>query len=46
VHLIGAPPLCTLYALALEQRGVHTQTAPPDVAASGLALIAERAGWS
>jgi 2-dehydro-3-deoxygalactonokinase len=46
VHLIGAPSLCTLYALALEQRGVHTQTAPPDLAASGLALIAERAGWS
>ena len=46
VHLIGAPSLCALYALALEQHGVHTEIASPDVAASGLALIAGRAGWN
>lgn len=46
VHLIGAPPLCALYALALEQRGTRTETAAPDVAASGLALIAEHVGWN
>lgn len=45
VHLIGAAPLCRLYALALGQSGVQTVLAPEDLAASGLADIAERAGW-
>ncbi len=44
--LIGAPPLCALYALALEARGVETAMAAPDVAASGLARVAEVAGWN
>ena len=46
VHLIGAAPLCRLYALALEQKGVEPVIGSPDVAAAGLALIAERAGWN
>ena len=46
VHLIGAPGLCRLYALALGERGVRTLTAPADIGATGLALIAERAGWA
>ena len=46
VHLIGAESLCALYALALEQRGTRTERAAPDVAAAGLALIAERVGWN
>ncbi len=45
VHLIGAPGLCRLYALALGQRRVRTVTAAADIGAVGLALIAERAGW-
>lgn len=46
VHLVGAPSLCALYRAALEQRGVPAVIAPPDVAAVGLAMIAERAGWN
>ena len=46
VHLIGAPTLCGLYAMALQQRGVATVQAPADLAALGLATIAERAGWN
>jgi 2-dehydro-3-deoxygalactonokinase len=46
VHLIGAPALCSLYSLALEQRGVASVHAPPDLATLGLAAIAERAGWN
>ena len=46
VHLIGAPGLCRLYALALAAREIGTVTALPDLGAAGLALIAERAGWA
>lgn len=46
VRLIGAPALCELYALALERHGITTIIAPADLAASGLAAIAERAGWN
>jgi len=45
VHLVGAAPLCRLYALALEHHGIRSEIAPSDLAATGLALIAERAGW-
>ena len=42
---VGAAPLCRLYALALEHHGIRSEIAPSDLAATGLALIAERAGW-
>ena len=45
VHLIGEPMLCRLYTLALSPRGILATTAPPDMAAIGLALVAENAGW-
>lgn len=45
VHLIGDPALCHLYALALEDFGLKSHLEPPDLAAIGLALIAEHAGW-
>lgn len=46
VHLIGAPDLCARYALALEHHGVASILAPPDLAAAGLAAIAEIVGWN
>ena len=46
VHLIGTPDLCRLYALALERVGVASVAASADLAATGLAAIAERAGWN
>ncbi len=46
VHLIGAPALCALYALALQEHGVGAELASPDAAAAGLTLIAEHAGWN
>ena len=46
VRLIGAPALCRLYALALADRGLDTRTEPPDLAATGLALIAEHNRWT
>lgn len=46
VHLIGTPELCALYAMALERCGEQCVRAPPDLAAVGLAAIAERAGWN
>ena len=45
VHLIGEPALCRLYTLALSARGITATTASPDMAATGLALVAENAGW-
>ncbi len=45
VHLIGEPTLCRLYTIALSARGIAARTAPPDMAAAGLSLIAENAGW-
>ena len=46
VHLIGAPELCRLYALAIAERGATATIAGPDAAAYGLALIAEHAAWT
>ena len=46
VHLIGAPALCGLYALALEACGALSEIAPPEAAAAGLARIAELAAWN
>jgi 2-dehydro-3-deoxygalactonokinase len=46
VHLIGAAPLCALYALALEASGVSAEVAASDAAASGLARIGELAAWT
>ena len=45
VRLIGEPALCRLYTLALAEFGVTAHTEPPDLAAAGLALIAEHAKW-
>ena len=45
VYLIGEPALCRRYTLALSARGVLGTPAPPDMAAAGLSLIAENAGW-
>ncbi len=45
VRLIGEPTLCRRYALALSARSIAATTTPPDMAAAGLALIAENAGW-
>ena len=46
VQLIGEPALCRLYTLALAEFGLQAQLQPPDLAATGLALIAEHAGWT
>ena len=45
VNLIGDPALCRLYALALSARGIGVAALAPDMAATGLNLIAEHAGW-
>jgi 2-dehydro-3-deoxygalactonokinase len=41
VHLAGAETLCRLYALAFEEFGLAHRRHDPDIAARGLALIAE-----
>ena len=46
VQLVSAAELCRLYALALAERGIDSSQAPPDLAARGLAAIAEAAGWN
>ena len=46
VHLIGAPALCSLYAVAITYYGAEPRVAAPDAAARGLAEIAERARWT
>ena len=46
VRLIGDPALCRLYTLALAERGGTADIVAPDAAATGLALIAERASWT
>ena len=46
VQLVGTPTLCGLYGLALQRFGVDAVAAPADLAAAGLAAIAERAGWN
>ncbi len=46
VHLVGAAPLCSLYALAIDSYGAEARIAGPDAAARGLARIAEHAEWT
>ncbi len=46
VYLVGAPALCTLYAIAITHYGAEARTAGVDAAAKGLALIAEAAAWT
>jgi len=46
VHLVGAAPLCTLYAQAIEACGGSATIEDEDAAARGLAAIARRLTWS
>jgi 2-dehydro-3-deoxygalactonokinase len=46
VHLIGAEPLCRLYARAIAACGGTAVIESSDAAASGLAVIARRAPWT
>jgi 2-dehydro-3-deoxygalactonokinase len=46
VTLLGAPPLCALYAHAIIALGGTASIGPADSAARGLALIGERATWT
>lgn len=46
VCLIGAPELCSLYAIAIKLCGAAATVARADAAAYGLAAIAERAQWT
>ena len=46
VHLIGAAPLCALYARAISLCGGTAAIVDGDAAAQGLALIGEHAPWT
>jgi 2-dehydro-3-deoxygalactonokinase len=46
VHLIGAAPLCALYARAITAAGGAVVLEDEDAAARGLALIGGRASWA
>jgi 2-dehydro-3-deoxygalactonokinase len=46
VHLIGAAPLCSLYARAITACGGEPSIEDEDAAARGLALIGRRARWT
>jgi len=46
VTLIGAGPLCALYAAAIGQLGGRAVLAEADAAARGLAMIGEHAAWT
>jgi 2-dehydro-3-deoxygalactonokinase len=46
VHLVGAAPLCALYAQAIEACGGSATIEDEDAAARGLAAIARRLTWS
>jgi len=46
VHLIGAAPLCSLYARAIAACGGEAVIEDEDAAARGLALIGRSATWS
>lgn len=46
VHLIGAGPLCRLYALAIEVCGGLAVIGDEQAAARGLAIIGQKAKWS
>jgi 2-dehydro-3-deoxygalactonokinase len=46
VHLVGAAPLCTLYAQAIDACGGSATIEDEDAAARGLAAIARRLTWS
>ena len=45
VHLIGAAPLCGLYARAIETSGSRASVHDEDAAARGLALLGRDAAW-
>jgi 2-dehydro-3-deoxygalactonokinase len=45
VYLVGAAPLCRLYALAIDQCGGRSILADEDAAARGLAAIAQQVTW-
>jgi 2-dehydro-3-deoxygalactonokinase len=46
VHLIGAAPLCALYARALAASGAGANIHDEDAAARGLARIGKDAPWT
>jgi 2-dehydro-3-deoxygalactonokinase len=46
VHLIGAAPLCTLYARAITAGGGAAVIEDEDAAARGLAMIGRSAAWT
>lgn len=46
VHLVGAAPLCSLYAQTIEACGGSATVEDEDAAARGLAAIARRLTWS
>ena len=46
VHLIGAAPLCGLYAIAIAAAGGRPILHDEDAAADGLALIGRSAEWT
>lgn len=46
IHLVGAAPLCSLYAQTIEACGGSATVEDEDAAARGLASIARRLKWS
>lgn len=46
IHLVGAAPLCSLYAQTIEACGGSATVEDEDAAARGLASIARRLRWS
>ena len=46
VHLIGAAPLCALYARAITEAGATPILEDSDAAAAGLARIGRNAPWN
>ncbi|MEO6910285.1 MAG: 2-dehydro-3-deoxygalactonokinase, partial [Edaphobacter sp.] len=46
VHLVGASPLCALYAQTIEACGGSATVEDEDAAVRGLAAIARRLTWN
>ena len=46
VHLVGAPALGSLYAMAIGYYGATAVLADADAAAKGLSIIADRVAWT
>ncbi len=46
VHLVGAPALCTLYAVAIAHVGGNALILDEDAAATGLGRLAEHIAWT